>query len=136
EIAAIDIGDEAKGHRTIAVVFESLIGHDWPEVGATDTDVDDVADSFAGVTFPLATTDTIGKVGHLAEHGMDLRHDVLAVDDDGRAFRRTKRHMQRGPIFRYVDFLAAEHRVDSSLQLGLLGELHEQLEGFVTDAIF
>src|SRR5262249_58522038 len=53
EIAAIDIGDEAKGHRTIAVVFECLVGHDWPEVGATDTDVDDVADSLAGELFTL-----------------------------------------------------------------------------------
>src|SRR5262249_42308850 len=80
EIGAIDIGDEAKGHRTIAVELECLIGHNWPEVGATDTDVDDVADSFAGMPFPLATTDTIRKVGHLDEYDMDLRHDVLAVD--------------------------------------------------------
>ena len=136
EIGAIDVGDKAKGHGAIAVIFERLIGHDRPEVGPADADVDDVTDSFAGVAFPLAAADAIGKVGHLVEHSVDLRHDVLAVDEDGRTFRRTERHMQDSAIFRDVDFVAAEHRVDPVAQPGLLGELDEQLEGFVVDAIF
>ena len=136
EIGAIDVGDEAERHGAVAVILERLIRHHRPEVGAADADIDDVADAFAGVAFPLAAADAIGEVGHLVEHGVDLRHDVLAVDDDGRAFRRAKGHMQDGAIFRDVDFLAAKHRVDPGAQPGLFGELDEQLERLVGDAIF
>jgi hypothetical protein len=30
----------------------------------------------------LAAADAIGEVGHLVEHHVNLRHDVLAVDQD------------------------------------------------------
>ena len=112
EIRAVDVGHEAERHGAVAVVLERLIRHHRPEVGAADADIDDVADAFAGVAFPLAAADAVGEVGHLVEHGMNLRHDVLAVDDDGCASRRTQRHVQDGAIFRDVDFLASKHRVD------------------------
>ena len=66
---------------------------------------------------------------------MNLRYDVLAVDDDGRASRCTQRNVQDRTIFRNVDFLAPEHRVDSFAQSGLLGELDEQAYRLVVDAI-
>src|SRR5215470_4809685 len=84
----------------------------------------------------LAAADAVGELGHLVEHGMNLRHDVLAVDDDGRASRRPQRHVQDRAIFRDVDFLAPEHRVDSFAQPGLLGELDEQAQRLVLNAIF
>ncbi len=43
--------------------------------------------------------------------------------------------MQDGSIFRDVDFLAAEHGVDPRPQIALLGQLHEQLERLVGDAM-
>ena len=127
EIGAVDVGDEAERHGAVAVVLERLVGHHRPEVGAADADIDDVADALAGVALPLAAADAVGEVGHLVEHGMNLRHDVLAVDDDGCAFRRAQRHVQDGPIFGDVDLLAAKHRVDPRAQPGLLGELDEQV---------
>ena len=136
EIGAIDVGDESKRHGAVAVILERLICHHRPEVGAADADIDNVADAFAAVAFPFAASDAVGKIGHLVEHSVDLRHDVLAIDDNGRVFRRTERHMQDGAIFRHVDFLASKHRVDPSAQPGLFGELDEQLERLVVDAIF
>ena len=43
--------------------------------------------------------------------------------------------MQDGAIFRDVDLLAPEHGVDPRSQAGFLGQLKEQLERFVGDAI-
>ena len=36
----------------------------------------------AGVPAPLTRTHPLGEVGHLAQHRVHLRHDVLAVDHD------------------------------------------------------
>ena len=66
----------------VAVVLQRLVGHHRPEVGAADADVDDVADALAGVALPLAAAHALGERRHLVEHGVDLGHDVLAVDHD------------------------------------------------------
>jgi hypothetical protein len=52
EVCAVDIGNKAKRHSSLAVVLECLVGHYRPEVGAADADVDDVANALAGVTLP------------------------------------------------------------------------------------
>ena len=44
-------------------------------------------------------------------------------------------HVQDGPLFRDVDFLAAEHGIDARLQAGFLRQLQQQLEAFAGDAI-
>ena len=82
EISAVDIGHEAERHGAIAVVLECLIRHDWAEVGAADADIDDIADALSGMTLPLRAADALGKIGHLFQHGMNLWHDVLAIDQD------------------------------------------------------
>ena len=57
----------------------------------------------AGVPLPLAAADAVGEIGHLVEHGVDFRHHVLAVDDDGRSLRRAQRHVQHRALLRDVD---------------------------------
>ena len=66
---------------------------------------------------PLRTRSA--KRRHLVEHGVHLRHDVLAVDQDRRALRRAQRDVQHRAVFRDVDPVAAEHRVDAGAQTGL-----------------
>src|SRR5262245_30144836 len=112
EVGAIDVGHEAERHGPLAVMLEGLIGHHWPEVGTPDTDVDDVANTLAGVALPCTAADLIGEVSHLVEHGVDLGHDVFAVDDDGGPSRRAQGHMQDGAALRTVDLLTPEHSVD------------------------
>ena len=82
---------------------------------------------------PLRTR--LAEVRHLVEHGVDLGHHVLAVDDDRGAARRAQGHVQDGAVFRDVDLVTPEHGVDARAQAGLLRQLQEELEGFVGDAI-
>src|SRR5262249_44889518 len=77
EVGAVDVGDEPERHGALAVVAERLVGHDRPQIRAADADVDDVADALSGVALPGAALYALGEVGHLVEHGVDPRHDVL-----------------------------------------------------------
>ena len=135
QIGPVDVRHEAKRHRAVAVMLERFVGHHGPEVGAADTDVDDVADAFAGMPLPGAAAHAVGEIGHRVEHGVDVGHHVLAVDDDGRAAWGAQGDMQDGPVFRHVDLVSPEHRLDALPQAGLLGEPAEQGQGLVGDAI-
>ena len=130
EVGAVDVGDEPERHVPLAVMLERLVGHHRPEVGAADADVDDVANALAGVALPGAAADPVGEVRHLVEHGVDLRHHVLAIDDDRCPFRRAQGHVQDGAVLGDVDLFAAEHGVDPRSQAGFLCQLQEQLRGF------
>ena len=82
----------------VAIELQRFIGHDRPEVRAADADIDDVADRLAGVALPRAAADLIGEGGHFIEHGMDLGHDVFAIDGDRSPSRRpqARRAARRG----------------------------------------
>jgi hypothetical protein len=135
EVSAVDVGDKAKDHGTVAVVFERLIGHDRAQIRASDADVDDIANALAGVAFPFSAADAVGKGGHLVEHRVDSRDDVLAIDNDGLPFGRSQGDVQDGPVFGDVDLFPAKHGVDALAQAGLLGKLEEELAGFLGDAV-
>jgi hypothetical protein len=57
---------------------------------------------------------------------MDSRHDVLAVDENLLAFRRSQRDVQHGALFADIDCFAAEHGLDVSSQPALPGQFDEQ----------
>src|SRR5262249_59140447 len=114
---------------------ERLVRHDWPEVRSANADVDDVLDALARMAFPIAATDAVGKAGHLVEHGVDLWHDVLAINDDGSPSRRTEGHVQDRAVFRDIDLLTTEHGVDPGTQVAFLRQLQEEFEGFIGDAM-
>ena len=116
-------------------MLQRLVGHDRTKVGAADADIDDVANSLARVALPLAAADAIGKCRHLVEHGVDLGNNVLAVGLDGFAFRRAQGDVQHRPLLRDVDLVAAKHGIDPRAQARLLGQLQQQLQRFVGDAI-
>src|SRR5512132_2854188 len=106
-------------------MLQCLIGHDWSEIRATDTNVDDAANALASVTFPRAASHAVGEVGHLVENGVDLRDNVLAINNDRCPFRRPQRHVQNGPVFGDVDLLTPEHGIDAPAQAGFFCELYE-----------
>src|SRR5262245_12203781 len=54
EVCPVYVGDESAAQRPIAVVLQCFIRHDRTEIGATNADVDDIADPLARVTFPFA----------------------------------------------------------------------------------
>ena len=53
---------------------------------------------------------------------MDVRHDVVPVDDERHVARRAQRHVQHGSILGDVDPIAAEHGVDAPAEIGLVGQ--------------
>ena len=72
---------------------------------------------------------------HPVEHLMDLLDDVLAVDDQRAVLRHPQRHVEDGPVLGDVDVLAAEHRVAPLGDAASAGELDEQPERLVGDAV-
>ena len=125
EVGAVDIGHEAERHRTVAVVLQRLVGHHRSQVGAADADVDHVADALARMSLPRAAADAVREIRHPVEHGMDVGHHVLPVDDDRRASRRAQCHMQHRAILGMVDPVAAKHGVDARTQTRLGGQLQQ-----------
>ncbi len=135
EVAAVDVGNKTERHGPLAVVLQRLVGHHRSEVGAADADVDHVANGFIGVTLPIAAAHALAEISHLVEHGVDLRHHILAINDDRCSSRRAQGDVQDRAIFCDVDFIAPKHGVDAFAQPGFLGKLQQKLEGFVRDAV-
>ena len=59
EIRAVNIGNKTEGHRSVAVVPKRFVGHHRAKVGASDSDIDDVANALAGVALPFSAAHTI-----------------------------------------------------------------------------
>src|SRR5688572_5249706 len=106
-------------------MLKRLVGHHWPEIGSTNTDIDHIADSLARVAFPCAAADPVGEVGHPIEDRVDLRYHVLTIDDDRSPSWSAERDVEGGPILRHVDFLSSKHLVDPPAQGGRFRQLHE-----------
>jgi hypothetical protein len=70
----------------------------------------------------------VGERAHLRSLPLDERHDILAVGEQRRIGRPAKRYVQRRPILRVVDRVAAEHQLDPALHFGLLRQLEQRLE--------
>ena len=107
---------------------QRAIGHFRPEIGAADADIDDVADSLAAVSGPGAGPHLARERGHPVEDGVDLGHDILAVDENLLAAFGAQRHMQDGAVLADVDLLAREHRVAPRRDAARPGKLDEQSE--------
>jgi hypothetical protein len=87
------------------------------------------------VSFPRAAAHTVREVAHHIKYGVDVRHDVLAVDEDRSAARCAQRRMQDGPVFRHVDPGSPEHRVDAIAEARGLGETAQECDRLVRDTI-
>ena len=83
DMRAVHIGDEVHVEARLAVGLQRFRHHDRAEVGAADADVDDIGDRFAGIALPFAAAHPLGELAHVRQHRIDLRHDVLAVHQDG-----------------------------------------------------
>jgi hypothetical protein len=135
EVAAIDVGNEAERQVPRAVVAQCLVSHHRPEVGAADADVDDVPDALAGVARPTAAAHPARKGAHAVEYYMHVGYHVVAIKQDGCRTRCAQGHVQHRAPFRDVDPVAAEHGVDPFAQAGLPGQLHQQAQRFIGDAV-
>ena len=135
EVGSVDVGDEAERHVAAAVVPEGVIRHHGAEVGAADPDVDDVADRRAGEARPLPRANSVRERGHPVEHGVHVRDDIDAVDDERAPARHAQRDVQDRAILGDVDPLAREHRVASLGDPCLGCEIEQEREGLVGDPV-
>ena len=79
-VRPVDIGNEPELNRPVAVVLQRLVRHHRAEIGAADTDVHHIPHPLTGVPAPFAVPHLSGEMRHLVEHGVNLRHDILAAD--------------------------------------------------------
>jgi hypothetical protein len=85
----------------------------------------------------------IRKCGHLVEHGVNLGHNIHAIDattaptidKDSLAFGSAQSDMQNGALFGDVDLVAREHGVDVVAQAGLLCKVNKHAEGLAGNSV-
>ena len=135
KVGRIHVADESKRQIPIAVVTERFVGHHRSKIGPADADVDDVANPLAGVSFPLAAANAITKCGHLVQHGVDFRNDVLTIDHHARVCGRAKGGVQYRAIFGQVNLFSGKHRVDPPAKVPRLCQLNQQRDRFSRDSI-
>src|SRR5258706_10099560 len=82
KLVAIDVGNEAHGQTTITEVPQCIVSHGWTQVGAANTDVNDIAHALAGIPSPGAAPHAVREVCHLIQHCVYLGYHVLAIDED------------------------------------------------------
>ena len=140
-VRAVDVGDEVDfrrglaGDRLVGIRLEGFGDHHRTEVRTADTDVHHVLDGLAGVAFPLAAADEVGKVFHVLENRTDFGHHVLAVDADGVAALVTQSSVEHGALFGGVNLFAAEELRTHVFETGELQEVLELGHGLVRDDV-
>ena len=107
-------------------MLERFVGHDWPEVRSPDADIDHIADALAGMAFPDAAAQPIGKISHPVQNGVDLGDDVATVVHDRSPARCAQRDVKHSAVLRDVDLVASEHGVDTVPQPRFVGKLQQQ----------
>src|SRR5262249_43043289 len=135
QIRAVNVRNESKGHRALAVVLERLVCHDRAQIRSADPDIDDVTNALAGVAAPLAAPNAIREIGHLVQDSVYFWNDVFAIYNDYRVTRRAQRDVEHGPIFGDIDLFTPEHSIDPGSETSSLSELNQQGERFASDAV-
>ena len=96
KVGAIHIRDETEGQVALAVILQSLVGHDGSEVGAANADVDYISNALAGVSLPCPAANLPGELRHLVEYGVNFGNDIRAIDEYLFALsERVRRHGER-----------------------------------------
>ena len=136
EIGAVHIRDEAEGQRAVGIVAKRLVGHDGPEVGAADADIDDIFDAFAGVALPFPGANAVREGGHFVEHGVDLGNDIDAVHFDRGGAGCAQGGVEHGAVLGDVDLVSTEHRIDALAETGGVCERNKIGDRFFGDQVF
>ena len=136
EVGAVDVRDEAEGQAAVAVVPERLVGHDRPEIGAADADVDDVADRLAGVALPGArrARGSRSPPSGRARHAPRARRSAPSTTIDAPRGARSA----TWSTARFSETLIFSPRNMASIRARrprLLGEADEQRQRLVGDAV-
>jgi len=122
ELAAIDIGDEGHAGCALRHRLQRFHCHRRAEIGTADADVDHQGKGRIGAGADAALAHVLGKFEHALALGHHLRVDIRSIDHERRRPPASQRSMQHRTIFRGVDVIAPEHRLDARSQIELVGE--------------
>ena len=91
--------------------------HRRAQVGATDADVDDGANTLTRVTAPVPFSHSGREGTHARQHVVHCRHDILTVNPNGYVGAVPQSHVQDRPALRVVDLLPRVHAFDGRMQI-------------------
>ena len=111
------------------------VGHGGAEVGPADADIDDVGHRLAERSAHPSLANVGGEMEHLLPRVDDVRHHVVAVDQDRLAGEIAQGGVQDGALLGDVDLLAGEHRVALGLDPARLGEVDERAQNGGVDPL-
>ena len=135
DVGTIDVRN--KMHIQVIFIRAQRFGHhERTQIGAADTDVDDVGNRFTGVAFPAAGDNGFGEGFHLLKHGVHFRHHVFAINQNRSIAAVTQRNVQHRAVFRAVNLLAGEHGFNGVCQEGLFGQVLQFCQRLFGDAVF
>ena len=116
--------------------FQSLRDHQRAEIRTANADVHHVRDGLAGVAFPLATANGVRERLHLLQDAMDVRENILPVDEHLLAiFWSTQGCVKNSASFSEVDRFAAEHLRSLVLDPALAAQGEQLAQNVVVDEI-
>ncbi len=119
----VDIGLQGLGH------------HYRTKVGPADADIHDVPDLATGEAFPASVPDRFAEFPHVVEDGIDLRHDVLTINQNRVVRSIAQRDVEDGTILGDVYFFAPEHPVPPAFDVAAPGQGGQQLHGLARDPV-
>ena len=128
EVDRVDVRHETAGQSRLRVVGQGERGHRRAEVRAADPDVDDRRDPLARCPRPGPAADAVGEITHLAEDRLHVADDVLAVDVELAAGWHAQRHVEDRAVLRRVDVVPGEHRVAMRVDVGGVGQIHQEAQ--------
>ena len=106
---------------------QCLCRHAWPEIGAANAEIDHVGDAFAGVATPAAAVDTLAKICHACEAGLDVGGGLCASTQGGVA---------DGALLGVVDGLTGAHAFQPLAPVAGGGEIAQEGECFRRQPLF
>lgn len=134
-MSAINVGHKVGTQTGLCIMLEGLGHHHGTQVGTTNTDVDNIRNRLASVALPGARPDGLRKLLHVSKYLAHLGHDILAIVIDGLAAQVTQGNVENGTVLGKVDAVTAKHLVAHGLNVGILGEFKQKLEGLVANAV-
>ena len=118
------------------ILAQSLNRHHRPQIRAADTDIDNIRQFFAGITFKLAQSDSLGKTAHFGQDLINFRHNVLTVHINRRISPVSESRMQNRTVLRKINPLAFKHILNFGVKLTFPGQPCQILHCFVVNPVF
>ena len=83
--------------------------HVRTQIRTADTDIDNIGNGFAGITFPFTRNNPFTEGFHFCQYIVYIRHHVFAVHQNRTVGTVAQSGVQYGAVFRAVDFFTFEH---------------------------